>query len=68
MAPWRLWIQASAAVGQARGQIQVFVSNFKQGLRLIRIEVGDLTILFGRAVKVILSQVIQSHGLVRIQA
>src|SRR6202035_382730 len=66
MPPGRFVIQTSAPVSQSGRQIQVFVSKFEPGLGLIGIEGGDLEELRRRAAKVFLTQVIQSHGLMRI--
>src|ERR1700726_1988676 len=66
MPPSRLGVQARSPVRQTSGQIQVFVSKFEPGLGLIGIEGCDLAELHSRASKVFLTQVIQSHRLMRI--
>src|ERR1700747_415208 len=66
MPPSRLGVQARSPVSQTSGQIQIFVSKFEPGLGLIGIEVCDLAELHSRASKVFLTQVIQSHRLMRI--
>src|SRR5579864_1570104 len=66
MSPSRLAIQTSAPIGQTGRQIQVFVSKFEPRLGLIGIKVGDLAELHGRRLKILLTQVIQSCGLMRI--
>src|SRR5580692_6876629 len=66
MPPRRFRIETSASIGQARGQVEVLVSKLEQGLGLVGIEVCDLTVLLSGALKVLLSQVIQGHGIMRI--
>src|ERR1700753_2463191 len=68
MAPGRVWIKPSASIGQSSGQIQVLVSKGKQGLGLVGIEGGDFAVLFHRTLKILLSQVVDSHRLMRIRA
>jgi len=67
VSPRGIRIQTGASIGQPRRQIQVLMSDFEQGLGLVGVEVSDLTVLLSCALKVLLSQVIQGHGIMRIR-